>query len=511
MTLSPSPPRLALGAALALTVLAGPACPGPDDPAPCGPVAETLPAPYAGTHMACGRRGTDIVLQLFTGAAPPGTVVTAGGTEAVVDEQGRATLRFADEGQDTVDVDFAEGARHTWARFRVRDGSGACTVGDRAPTGALPNDVGFVRCAGGLWPAALTSGDASLDVRGDAARSTPFALGPDGAGANPFAFAPTGDGRAVVTLYATHEIALVDACAGTVLFRDRARDDSGALAQDQLLWPRPLRTPLDTDEDGTVDDIALAVAWRHPQAVVVAGDVALVAYTNLLNPADDDNGQILAPGVLARFRIRAQRLELEGHTVLPDQNPQGLAVGDEGVWVSASGAFGPYADGYQPISLGSLALYPLDVAGGGPPVRRITAGHFAPATPVLVGDRIAVGSLVRPAVAVLHPEDTSFDTSAIIELPGTGLDAVFTLIRGPAELVFAPVFSTDRLHTLDLGTLTADPAPLPAGGFDVRAAGVTLTQGLLDVAAAPDGTQALALLSLSNELVTLAPHAEFGP
>jgi hypothetical protein len=345
------------------------------------------------------------------------------------------------------------------------------------------------------------TGDARLDTLELGGR--PRASAYLGEGSAPFAVSlavpPAGDDRqrlAAVTLFGEGTVAIVDPCSGGILGRT---------------------DPID-------EDVAVA---RTPQAVAFDLDGArlLVTFTNVQQVSrGPQEPPVLGPGVLAAFDVADPRAPvLERAIDVGCENPQGLALDDRGdPWVSCSGAIGVDVDGLQ-AALGDGALLHLDRETLAV-VHRIDAGRFAPGTPLLRADRVAVGSLVRGRVAIVDADAPSLDDATILSLPGEPsiedaerVDSVFRIAafpvgtsrsgEGPADddVAYAPLFSADRLFPFSLSTA----ALIDDEGIAVGPGGEGF-RGVLTVAlergVAP-GVDGVALLALSAEVVPFAVPA----
>ncbi|MBI1946768.1 MAG: hypothetical protein HYS27_13810 [Deltaproteobacteria bacterium] len=368
------------------------------------------------------------------------------------------------------------------------------------PLGTVPNDVALGECGGAPVALVPASGDARLDVLelpcGELRASVLFA--PEGErAATPWAVAVDGE-RAWVTLQGHDEVALVDYCAGEVLARVRAAEVL------ELVEPLRLSAPQDVDGDGTPEIEVRRMLPRAPQAVVAAGGVAVLAYTNLLEPGlAVDRPPVLGPGLLARFDGEAT--SFAPHTVvLPCTNPQGLAWHDEALWVSCTGPLGPTNDAtVAALGVGALVrVDPVTLAT----LEEVAAGSFAPGTPaildtVLSGEVLVVGSLLRPALA--RVADGWLVETAI---GGAAVDSIFECARMDAAVGARAVcthFSGDRLLVVDdpIDSLhVAAELPVGAGSAVFRGAQAV---ALGTPAARARGVGAAVVLGLSAELALL--------
>ena len=337
----------------------------------------------------------------------------------------------------------------------------ACAVLPAFLTGTLPNDVVFSTCGAQRVALVTAGGEGRLLTHalpsGEAFASTFFA--PDGDdGASPWAVATTADGtRAVVSLFGQDAVALVDPCTGQVL------------------------------------DVKTVEGQATPEPVVVLGDRAFVAFTNIETFSLDGEPPVLRQGTLAVFTIDGDTLVQDELRELPScVNPQGLVAHDGDVIVSCSGPLAQGADGgQQAVADGAIVI--------GDHV--IDAGRSAPATPTVIDGMVIVGSLVDPVILVAELGGDSLREG--LRLPGPDVDAVFDTVAWDQDTALALQFSADTLHALKVGrdgTLTLEKSlAVGPGGVAFRGAQAIDVDG----DAAVGTVDAVVLLGLSVEIVPL--------
>lgn len=355
--------------------------------------------------------------------------------------------------------------------------SSTTTIDEGAlPTGTAPNDVALTVCDGARTALVAASADARLDVlaldRGDDAEAAHAVF--LGEGTNPWSVAPAPGGRAVVTLFDAAAVALVDACGGRALAETTA---------DVVLDIDPvvLQTPVDADGDGRVETVVTRLRPRTPQGVVVVDDVAFVTYTNVLAYSLDEQPMQTGPGVVARFVVDGDRLSFDRAALLPCDNPQGLAAGDDGdVVVACTGRFVVDGGAHRRVSPGALAR----VGRAALDVRAFVALDASPGTPTLWQDDIVVGD-------VLDGRVLRFDRAlSFVEATeaASGVESIFNVAIDSAGRPLAARFGS--------GEVLVDPF---GAARVVRLQPDGPTRGLIDVAA--DDDDLFGLFSLSGELV----------
>lgn len=362
---------------------------------------------------------------------------------------------------------------------------GLCLLGAPRPTGTTPNDVVLVRCGDVRTALVPASADGRLDAIGvdiDTDTGGVFL----GVGTQPWAVAAVSGTavQAVVTLFGSHEVALLDPCAGIVLAR---------VVDEELLplsAPAVLREAIDADGDGVASRTVDAMLPRAPEAVVVVGRRAFVSYTNVLELSDRPGARpTLGPGTIGVFDIGDSSLQQIARVVLPCDNPQGLAVDEEGARVvaSCSGVLGIGDDGrVRQLSPGGIAVVDVET------LTLLWAMELEGAafgTPHVVNDDIVVGDLLAPRVrtfTMLAPSQRVFERSLVTT---DVTDSVFSITARHGTLL-APVFAHDLI--------VADPfAPEPRTLVARHTA--TLPRGLMKIAHDDDG--AVLLFSLAAEIV----------
>ncbi len=366
------------------------------------------------------------------------------------------------------------------------------------PVGTVPNDVAFAECDGEPVLLVPASGDGRLDVFSlscGALRGSVVFVPEGGVAANPWAVAVDGE-RAWVTLQGQGAVALVDPCGARLL--DTRRVDELVTVEPPLALTRPQ----DVDGDGATETTVTRMLPRAPEPVVAQGGVALVAYTDLLEPGlSPASPPVLGPAVLARFERAGDVIQAAARTVtLPCANPQGLARQGGELWVSCSGPLGPTLDAAV-AALGPGALVRVDPQTL-EVLETVDAGRLAPGTPALLPGGLVVGSLIRPALAQVVD-------GALLEAPVDGADLESLFECAPYTASDVPYalcthFSGDRLLLARAqgGGLVVD-AVVPVG------AGGAMARGAQAVAVAPAaarqlGVGAAVLLGLSAE-VALVP------
>lgn len=355
-----------------------------------------------------------------------------------------------------------------------------CAVGPAFPTGSLPNDVALALCDAAApavpVPVALvaSSGDARLVVHelpGGAVRAAPF-FEP---GSSPWSvdavFALPGP-RAVVSLFGSDSVALVDPCgARTIAVLDDIRD-------------------------------AADVRQITPQAVVIIDERAFVSFTNVITFSIGGEPPQLGPGAVAVLDIGDDQLVLDELRVLDDcVNPQGLAAipgdgpgdGPGDVVVSCSGPLAEGEDGGQEaVADGTLLV------GTTPGAHRIDAARFAPGTPAVVNGCVVAGSLVDPIVLSAALLDDALGVA--LELPGRDVDAAFKVAAWDDDTVLIVQFSEDLLHVVDVA---ADCSLSLATSIAVGPGGVGFRGALSVDVDKGRSFDAAVLLGLSAEVVPL--------
>lgn len=332
-----------------------------------------------------------------------------------------------------------------------------CAVLPAFATGTLPNDVVLSACGAQRVALVTAAGESRLLTHalpgGEVLASAVF-----DAGATPWAVAVTADGaRAVVSLFGQDAVALVDPCTGQVL--DQRNIDGQAT----------------------------------PEPVVIVGQRAFVAFTNIESFSLDGEPPVLRPGTLAVFAIDGDQLVQDELRELPlCTNPQGLVAHDGDVIVSCSGPLAEGGDGGQQAVGDGAILIGNHVIG---------AGRTAPGTPTVVDGFVIVGSLVDPLMFVAALDDDALHEA--MRLPGPDVDSIFDSVRWDDDTALALQFSTDEIHGLKVGrdgSLSEEKLlAVGPGGVAFRGA-----QALdVDPNASQGAVDAVVLLGLSAEVVPL--------
>jgi hypothetical protein len=352
----------------------------------------------------------------------------------------------------------------------------ASSTATAVATGTAPNDVALTACAGRRTALVAASADARvdiLDLGGTSGAQPPRAVFL-GEGTNPWSVAPAADGRAVVTLFNAHAVALIDACGARAL--DRAAVDD-VFAIDPVTVP----SPIDADGDGTTETTITRLRPRAPQAAVVVDGAAFVTFTNVLAYSLDDAPMQAGPGMLARFVVDGDHLVVDRVVVLPCENPQGIAAGvADDVVVTCTGRFVIDAGAHRRVSPGAL----VRVGRAALDVRAHAVVDASPGTPAPIGADIVVGDVLDGRVMRYAADLTLVEQTP----PADGVESVFVVVVDDAGRPLAGRFGS--------GEVLVDPFGAAAL---VRLQPRGPTRGLIDVVV--DGDDVFGLFSLSGELV----------
>jgi hypothetical protein len=271
--------------------------------------------------------------------------------------------------------------------------------------------------------------------------------------------------------------------------------------------PVELSTPLDADGDGAAETRVTRMLPRHPEGVAWAAGRLLASFTGLLEVGPPAR---YGPPVVMAWTLDGETLRPAGHTILPFDNPQSIAMDDEGrPWVSCSGVleradgtFSASSDGallrLDPVSLEVLQAIPL--------------GDFAPGTPAIADGRITVGSLVSGRIAVLPTDASSLDDGTVLDLERPGTETLFDAAPIGGGLVAVTDFAADSLHVVDSVAAELHPwpfeAPIRLGPPSEVFRGAQAIATRRADNGAPEGA---ALLGLSAELLPLRWQKVLGP
>lgn len=359
----------------------------------------------------------------------------------------------------------------------------------RVEVGASPNSVALARCGDDRVAVVAASAAARVDAiavdgAGDGFGDVVGAVG-FAAGSSPWMVVarPGHPAQVLVTLFGERAVAVVDVCAGVEVGRVVV---DVAIDLDRALTPL---VPIDADGDGATDATVTRMLVRAPQAVAVDDDgFAWVTFTNVIEPALPDHPMVAGPGVLVRVALSdaGDALSVDAHQIVPCDNPQGLAVDGDDVWVTCTGQFQNQNGGLVRASPGGIvrvARSTFDV---------VTAASFDESfgTPVVFRGEppgvLGVGSVVGSGVFTL------FDA---------GLNVVRDrAIAGDDESLFKAVVVDGELAVTRFinGDLILDP--LGTARIVRFSPPGTLPRGLVDVVVDADQT-AVGVFTLSSELV----------
>jgi hypothetical protein len=361
----------------------------------------------------------------------------------------------------------------------------------RVEVGASPNSVALARCGDARVAVVAASAAARVDVVavdsdenadgfGDVVGAVGFA-----AGSSPWMVAarPGHPEQVLVTLFGEGAVAVVDVCAGVEVGRVVV---DVVIDLDRALTPL---VPIDADGDGATDATVTRMRLRTPQAVAVDDDgFAWVTFTNVIEPALPDHPMVAGPGALVRVGVSdaGDALVVDDHRVVPCDNPQGLAVDGDDVWVTCTGHFQNQNGGLVRASPGGIvrvARQTFDVV-----IAANADESFG--TPVVFRGEppgvLGVGSVLGSGVFTL------FDA---------GLNVVRDrAIAGADESLFKAVVVDGELAVTRFinGDLILDP--LGTARIVRFSPPGTLPRGLVDVVVDADQT-AVGVFTLSSELV----------
>ena len=337
-------------------------------------------------------------------------------------------------------------------------------------TGSVPNALALTTCGDRRVAVVAVSGGARvnvIDLDDGSADSHEFAVG-----SNPWdvVIADTAVGpRAIVSLYGTAAVALVDPCSAPPTQLHTIGDDVAMAVE-----------PAVTNRAG---DVVTSMLPANPQALAVAGDVVWLAWTNIIDLAVDDEPMRTGPGLLSRFRIDNDHFVDDGRVVLPCDNPAAIAVDDRRVVVSCTGRYGRSGDGHTRASDGAIVVVdPASLAvvdhvelEASPVSLRLHDGD------IVVGDALD-GTVRRFDAALLQQQSTgaSADIESVFALDvvdGVVVAAGF----GARDFVLVDPFGANR---------RVDIAP-------------TRGRGIVDMVSDGDDGDIFLLMTLSSEIVRL--------
>lgn len=358
------------------------------------------------------------------------------------------------------------------------------------PTGTTPNAVAVVRCEAGPRLLVAASAEGRLDVIDPAGVVSPSSIFL-GVGSSPWDVAVVRhaegssdlDSRAVVTLVGSHGVALVRPCGDV--------DDRALIATVvdtvpfDLVDPVTLRQPEDVDGDGAADTVVTRMTPRTPQAVAVGLDGRIVvAFANLLAFATGRDEPMLAgPGLVSTFDVVDDALVLRSRAVVPCENPGGLAVDGDDVFVACAGRYAVTPTGHGKASTGAV----VRVDGQG--AIRMSTSLPTPG-PVLVHEGVVVAGDLLGGTIVAFDSATLEETARVAGVSGTDgvIDSAFALVVDGDGTLVAGWFD-GRVQRDPFGGGVVTPAPAGPG------------RGLVDLV--HDGERLWGLHTLAAELVVI--------
>lgn len=467
----------------------------------------------------------------FESAVPAATSIEVRFGEAVrgpyqANDAGAFDFEVADLSvatDDQINLHFDTGDATLLQSFRVRNLSEALAqaVGPAVTTGQMPNDI--VAGTERLW--VLSSADSLLQSYsyGKAATSLAFdndvyfPINTSNQGANPYQLAAHPDGAFVaVSLFTQQGIALVDASRHLEIDRFAL----ASLPPFPLSTPVNVETPIDANNDGTLESAIHEMIPRHPQSMLWNGDTLWATTTNYLQFANGPSiPAVLGPGSLLRFTLEEERLVFQSAQTLPCKNPQDLKLdGTTGtLYVVCSGVTNQSAEGRWVVEEpGSLLAVPHDAPEQAETLYEFQ--DFSPATVTVTERTFVLGDSIGSRIALLDRMQDVIACDFVTIYETDVVDSVFAITRYGGNLLMIVPFATDRIWFYDLEQKALNPWPFLEPVPLASNLNNSLFKGVLKIEPRPgqpgvdfNGYSSFALTSLSSEIIPLDFSKVLGP
>lgn len=229
----------------------------------------------------------------------------------------------------------------------------------------------------------------------------------------------------LVSLFKTHEIALVDP------HKEQTIDRSRLKKPDDKLWSFPLNPPLKIDNvlDQEIDltpGLLTKTSARNAQALFALDDqYFLASFVNYYQTADIKNkrSSVVGPGIVALFFIKNNQITSLGQVITPFKNPSWFIKKDaKAVWVLCSGEW-TYSDQGNLISR-EAGLIKLSIHNDRLSINhQISLSDFSPALPTLVGEKLIIPRSMGADIAIIHEQARAIAPKDIIKAP---IEVAFT-------------------------------------------------------------------------------------
>jgi hypothetical protein len=445
------------------------------------------------------------------------------------DEHGIFSLSIKNEDTPSAQLILQTGAQE-WS---ITPNNSACFISHRTTLPGTPSDVVLGTC--GNTPVAFTS------ISSD---STILAIEPDGhilsttylssnsdsvqendVPANPWSIRLLPSGLAIVTLFGTHEIALIDPCQGIIL--QKIKVDEQIPVEPAIELP----IPQDPDGDGQSNTQVHRMIPHTPQGIAVLSvfsenndftiDIA-IAYTNILWLARNQHEKTFyGPGSVSFFRIHHQSISLVHTMTIPAYNTGALTADTHGgLWISGSGSLVFNELGEHSLETPSTLFHIEDTQriyeqpnATYTPSLKYSTHDFSLGMPVLLeDDTIAVGSLTSSNILLFDTKtEQSYEplrNPDANSASSTSIDSIFALQTMPGNLVVGGSFNHDTLFLVAPSVYKTTSLTLPV--LPTLQGSTSYIHGLQNVvwqenwkSTSSEHIDGVAALALSSELVWL--------
>ncbi len=235
--------------------------------------------------------------------------------------------------------------------------------------------------------------------------------------------------HAIVALYGTHELMLIDREKKSVIYKSRLLDKNGELYTFENKPPLLVKEPLKAD--GQNNSTSIAKSFAHSPEVMFALDETtfLVAFANYYQFADPStqSSSVVGLGVVALVSIDNNQLTTKAIVQLPFKNPRYfIAKNNQEIWLSCSGVYRDINS--FPMKSDDAGLVKLLItANNNIEIKHhIPLKDFSPAKPALVSNKIIIPLAYGNQIAVIDDTAAEIKTDDI-KTPSFHRSFAFTL------------------------------------------------------------------------------------
>lgn len=265
--------------------------------------------------------------------------------------------------------------------------------------------------------------------------------------------------HAIVALYGTHELLLIDRASNNMLYKSRLLDQNGKLYLFENNPSLAVKNP--SAWDGTNASLNITKSFAHsPEALFAIDDTNfLVAFANYYQFADASKGHasVVGPSIIALMSIENNQLRTKQILQLPFKNPRYFMKNNDAIWVSASGVYRDINS--QPVTSDEAGLVKLAFGAD----KSLSIAHtiplpnFSPAEPALINNKIIIPLAYGNSIVVIDGDATAVNPQDI-KTPNFPQTFAFTVAAHWHDDIF---FLTSTDGSLVAYSLTESFFPFP--------------------------------------------------